>query len=56
MNQVGPLLLTWEKQEESTLLYGLSYNSPYKTPHNKRMLDEKEERRKRPSQPGGSSG
>jgi hypothetical protein len=31
-------------QEESALLYGLSYNSPYKTPHNKRILDEEERR------------
>ena len=30
--------------EESTVLYGLSYNSPYKPPHNKRILDEEEER------------
>ena len=35
----GDLLL-----EESTLLYGLSYNSPYKPPHDKRILDEEEKR------------
>jgi hypothetical protein len=29
---------------ESSLLYGLSYNSPYNPPHNKRILDEDEER------------
>jgi hypothetical protein len=31
-------------REESTLLYGLSYISPYNPPHNKRILDEEEER------------
>jgi hypothetical protein len=36
--------------------YGPSYNSPCNPPHNKRVLDEEEERRNRPSQPGGSSG
>ena len=39
---------------ESTLLYGLSYNPPYNPPHDKRILDDEEERRTRPSQPGGS--
>jgi hypothetical protein len=34
----------------------LSYNSPYKNPPNKRILDEEEERRNRSSQPGGPSG
>ena len=29
---------------ECTVLYGLSYNSPCKPPHNKRILDEEEER------------
>ena len=32
------------RPEESTLVYGLSYNAPYNPPHNKRILYEEEER------------
>jgi hypothetical protein len=60
VNQVPGCPITWEKQarsaRESTLFYGLSYNSPNNPPHDKRILDEEEERRNRASQPGDSSG
>jgi hypothetical protein len=38
---------------ESTLLFCLSYNSPYNPPQNKRILDEEEERGNRSSQQVG---
>jgi hypothetical protein len=38
---------------ESTLLYGLSYNSPYNPSQNRRILYEEEERRNRSSQQVG---
>jgi hypothetical protein len=43
-------------RNRSTLLFGLSYNSPYNTLHNKRIIDEKEETRNRYSQLRGSRG
>ena len=39
-----------------TTLDGLPYKSPYKPPHNKRILDKEEGRRDGSSQPRGSSG